>query len=122
MCYKPSNQFGFKKGSSRELVYHLMCNILLDCDRIGEAIVIACLEVTQAFNSYQDSQLLLSANNQSLDKLVIITFHNFYWKLVVKFKKNLPSGIIIASTIILVKKKKRSVKELSLRHLSTIMV
>lgn len=104
VCYTPSNQFGFKKGSSREHVHHIMCNILLECDRTGESIVIAGLDVSRAFDSGIHSQLLLSAYNRGLDKSVVLTFRNLYRKLVVKIKIRQPSGMKISSTIIPVRK------------------
>ena len=102
--YMPSNQFGLKNGSNREHLPHLMCNILLECDWIDKSTFVAGLVEIQAFDSSLHSQLLLSAYNRDLYKPTVLTFINLFWKLAMKIKISLPSGIKTSYPIILVQK------------------
>ena len=63
------NQFGFLKSYSREHIYRVIANVLLDVEENKDIIIImAGRDVSRAFDSRILPQLLLSASYRRLDR------------------------------------------------------
>ena len=86
VCSTPDSQFGFKRNISREHVHSLLSNVLLDADAKGETVVLAGHDVRGAFDSGIHAQLLVSAFKRGLDRSIIATYRNMYFKLKVRVR------------------------------------
>ncbi|XP_065582546.1 uncharacterized protein LOC136041729 [Artemia franciscana] len=68
VCESPDNQFVFKQSVSREHVHHLICNVLLECDQIGERVTAPSHDVRRAFDSGVHAQILSCELKRGLDR------------------------------------------------------